>query len=61
MLKIGIYIFGIDFLSDTGASEWLMWLAAYSIIAASVIAMYQDNLKKEVRHIQQYLNYHILL
>ena len=50
MLKIGIYIFGIDFLSSTGASEWLMWLAAYSIIAASVIAMYQDNLKKRLAY-----------
>ncbi|MDA9248340.1 monovalent cation/H+ antiporter subunit D family protein [Amylibacter sp.] len=50
MLKIGIYIFGIDFLSDTGASEWLMWLAAYSIIAASVVAMYQDNLKKRLAY-----------
>jgi len=35
MLKVGIYIFGIDFLADTGASTWLMWLAAFSIIAAS--------------------------
>jgi multicomponent Na+:H+ antiporter subunit D len=50
MLKVGIYIFGIDFLADTGASEWLMWLAAYSIIAASIIAMYQDNLKKRLAY-----------
>ena len=33
MLKVGIYIFGIDFLAATGASVWLMWLAAFSIIA----------------------------
>lgn len=50
MLKVGIYIFGIDFLAETGASEWLMWLAAYSIIAASVIAMQQDNLKKRLAY-----------
>ena len=29
MLKVGIYIFGIDFLAATGASVWLMWLAAF--------------------------------
>ncbi len=50
MLKVGIYIFGIDFLSETGASEWLMWLAAYTIIASSVIAMQQDNLKKRLAY-----------
>ena len=50
MLKVGIYIFGIDFLAETGASEWLMWLAAYSIIAASVVALYQDNLKKRLAY-----------
>jgi multicomponent Na+:H+ antiporter subunit D len=50
MLKVGIYIFGIDFLAQTGASEWLMWLAAYSIIAASVVAMFQDNLKKRLAY-----------
>ena len=50
MLKVGIYIFGIDFLAETGASEWLMWLAAFSIIMASVIAMQQDNLKKRLAY-----------
>ncbi len=50
MLKVGIYIFGIDFLAETGASTWLMWLAAYTIIAASVIALYQDNLKRRLAY-----------
>lgn len=50
MLKVGIYIFGIDFLAETGASEWLMCLAAYSIIAASVVAMTKDNLKARLAY-----------
>ena len=50
MLKVGIYIFGIDFLASTGASEWLMWLAAYTIIAASVVAMTKDNLKARLAY-----------
>lgn len=50
MLKIGIYIFGIDFLATTGASVWLMWLAALSIVAASVIAMTKDNLKARLAY-----------
>ena len=50
MLKIGIYIFGIDFMAGTGASDWLMWLAAYSILVASVIAMTKDNLKARLAY-----------
>jgi len=50
MLKIGIYIFGIDFLAETGASEWLMWLAAYTIIAASIVALTKDNLKARLAY-----------
>ena len=50
MLKVGIYIFGIDFLAATGASVWLMWLAAFSIIASSVIALTKDNLKARLAY-----------
>ncbi len=50
MLKVGIYIFGIDFLAETGASEWLMWLAAYTIIAASIVALTKDNLKARLAY-----------
>ena len=50
MLKVGIYIFGIDFLAETGASEWLMWVAAYTIIAASIVAMTKDNLKARLAY-----------
>ena len=50
MLKVGVYIFGIDFLAQTGASEWLMWLAAFSILAASIIAMTKDNLKARLAY-----------
>ena len=50
MLKVGIYIFGIDFLASSGASVWLMWLAAFSIVAASVVAMTKDNLKARLAY-----------
>lgn len=50
MLKVGIYIFGIDFLAETGASEWLMWVAAYTILASSIIALQQDNLKRRLAY-----------
>ena len=50
MLKVGVYIFGIDFLAETGASEWLMWLAAFSIVCASVVAWTKDNLKARLAY-----------
>ena len=50
MLKVGVYVFGIDNLAATGASVWLMWVAAFSILAASVIALQQDNLKRRLAY-----------
>ncbi|MEM6619787.1 MAG: proton-conducting transporter membrane subunit [Pseudomonadota bacterium] len=50
ILKVGIYIFGIDFLAETQASTWLMWLAAFSILSASIVAMRQDNLKRRLAY-----------
>ena len=45
ILKVVVYIFGIDLLRDTGAGTPFMWIAAGSILLASLIAMNQDNLK----------------
>jgi len=45
ILKIAVYIFGVDFLSETGVAEPYMWIAAGSILLASAIAMNKDNLK----------------
>jgi multicomponent Na+:H+ antiporter subunit D len=50
VLKIIIYIFGIDFLSDTGASVWLMWAAAATLLLASLVAMRKDNLKARLAY-----------
>ena len=50
MLKVGVYIFGIDFLEQTGASQWLAWLAGASILYASVRALAQDNLKARLAY-----------
>ncbi len=50
ILKVGVYVFGIENLSVSGASQWLMWLAAFSILSASIIAMAQDNLKRRLAY-----------
>jgi multicomponent Na+:H+ antiporter subunit D len=45
ILKVTIYIFGTDFITSSGASDWLVWFAGSTILLASMIAMVQDNLK----------------
>jgi multicomponent Na+:H+ antiporter subunit D len=44
--KIIIYIFGIEFLFDASSSQWLLYAAAFTIIAASVVALRQTNIKR---------------
>ncbi len=50
VLKIGIYIFGLSFLKDTGASNWLVWIAGFSIVAASLIALTKTDLKARLAY-----------
>jgi len=45
VLKVAIYIFGIDFLSEVPATQWLMYVAAATILLAALVALRQDNLK----------------
>ena len=50
ILKITVYIFGLDLLQDTGVTDWLLWVAAFTILVASVIALRQDNLKARLAY-----------
>jgi multicomponent Na+:H+ antiporter subunit D len=50
VLKVIVYIFGIDLLAATDASRWLTWVAAFTIIAASIVALTKDNLKARLAY-----------
>ncbi|WP_298913601.1 proton-conducting transporter membrane subunit [uncultured Algimonas sp.] len=50
MLKVVVYTFGTDVASITPSSDWLAWIAAISIVVASIIALRQDNLKKRLAY-----------
>jgi multicomponent Na+:H+ antiporter subunit D len=50
VLKVIVYIFGIDFLSSTGASTWLMYVAGGTVLVSSLIAMTKDNLKARLAY-----------
>jgi multicomponent Na+:H+ antiporter subunit D len=50
VMKIAVYIFGPQLLAETGASRWLMWVAAFTIVAASTVAITKDNLKARLAY-----------
>ncbi|PQA85821.1 proton-conducting transporter transmembrane domain-containing protein [Hyphococcus luteus] len=50
ILKVAVYIFGVDFLHETGAGTPYMWIAGGSILLASAIAMNKDNLKARLAY-----------
>jgi multicomponent Na+:H+ antiporter subunit D len=50
VLKVVIYIFGLDFLTTTGANVWLIWVSAGTILIASLIAITKDNLKARLAY-----------
>ena len=50
ILMVVVYIFGIEFISQTEASHWLAWLAAFTILASSVVAITKDDLKARLAY-----------
>lgn len=48
VMKITLYIFGLDLLDNSGASAPIIWIAAFSMIAASLVALHADNLKRRL-------------
>ncbi|MDJ0653330.1 MAG: monovalent cation/H+ antiporter subunit D family protein [Xanthomonadales bacterium] len=44
--KIIVYIFGIDFLDAEPSAAWLPLVAAFTVVAASIVALRQTNLKR---------------
>lgn len=50
ILKVSIYIFGIDLLSATPATDWILGVACFTMVVASLIAMTKDNLKARLAY-----------
>ena len=50
VLKVIVYVFGIDTLANAGVADWLLYIAGFTIIVASLIALQQDNLKKRLAY-----------
>jgi multicomponent Na+:H+ antiporter subunit D len=50
VLKVSVYIFGLDSLRISGAGEVMMWIACFTLLAASVVAVTRDNLKARLAY-----------
>jgi multicomponent Na+:H+ antiporter subunit D len=50
VLKVIVYIFGIDTLAGIAQDDWLMYVAAFTMIAASCVALKKDNLKARLAY-----------
>ncbi|MEO0816984.1 MAG: proton-conducting transporter membrane subunit [Pseudomonadota bacterium] len=50
VLKVGVYIFGEELLNATPSREFILAVACFTIIVASLIAMTKDNLKARLAY-----------
>ena len=44
--KVIVYIFGVDYLFSVPSSGWLLYAAAFTVVAASLVALRQSNIKR---------------
>jgi multicomponent Na+:H+ antiporter subunit D len=50
VIKILVYVLGLDTLAEAGAASWLPYVAGFTILAASVVALRSDNLKRRLAY-----------
>ena len=50
VVKVIVYIFGYEFLANTLTTNWLVYIAGFTILAASIVALRQDNLKRRLAY-----------
>lgn len=50
ILKVIVFIFGTDFITQTQANDWLLFVPLFTIVAASLIALQKDNLKERLAY-----------
>ncbi len=50
VMKVVVFIFGTDFITESGANHWLIWIPLITIVLASFIALTKDNLKERLAY-----------
>ena len=50
VVKVIVYVFGIDSIRGLASVDWLPSVAAFTIVAASIVALRSDNLKRRLAY-----------
>jgi len=50
VLKVSVYLFGLDYLRELVTSEFILYIAVFTLLSASLVAMQQDNLKARLAY-----------
>jgi multicomponent Na+:H+ antiporter subunit D len=50
VVKVVVYLFGLEMLTEGVATGWLVAVAGFTILAASVVALHADNLKRRLAY-----------
>jgi multicomponent Na+:H+ antiporter subunit D len=50
VLKVSLYLFGLDYLDGLATSELVLYIAVFTLLTASLVAMQQDNLKARLAY-----------
>jgi multicomponent Na+:H+ antiporter subunit D len=50
MAKVGLYVFGIDLLKETPARDFILFVACFTIVVASLVALTKDDLKARLAY-----------
>jgi len=50
VVKVIVYVFGVDALAGVRAADWLPAAAGFTIVAASIVALRADNLKRRLAY-----------
>jgi multicomponent Na+:H+ antiporter subunit D len=50
VLKISVYVFGVDLLAEIGSSTLIAYVAGFTIVVASLVAFTKDNLKARLAY-----------
>lgn len=50
VVKVVVYIFGVERIAGLSSVDWLPFIAGFTIVAASVVALRSDNLKRRLAY-----------
>jgi multicomponent Na+:H+ antiporter subunit D len=50
VLKVSTYLFGLDYMQTLWSADLLMWVAAFTMLSASIVAMQKSNLKARLAY-----------